>query len=114
MRPDIRSPSVAGSGSAAATTSRGATERASERRYNWPMDDFFSVPSGYADPDEKDAVSVASIPADAYEHPGKWLALSGGQVIAIKDTYGELRDELEDPSLKVSFFHVPTTAIYAL
>ena len=78
------------------------------------MDDFFSVPAGYADPDEKDAVSISPVPADAYEHPGKWLALRGGQVGAVKDTYGELEDEFGDPSLGVTFFYVPTTTIYAL
>lgn len=78
------------------------------------MDDFFSVPAGYADPDEKDGVSISPVPPDAYDHPGKWLALRGGQVIAVKDTEAELRDEFGDRCLGMTFFYVPTTTIYAL
>lgn len=76
--------------------------------------DLFSVPLGHAAPgEEEDAVSISPVPPEAYQHPGKWLGLRAGQIIAIKDTPAELQDELGDRRFKVSFFHVPTTTVFA-
>ena len=79
------------------------------------MDDYFSVPLGYTAPgEEEDGASASPVPSEAYDHPGKWLALHGGQVMTVKDTEAELREELGDRRLGVTFFYVPTTALYAL
>jgi hypothetical protein len=79
------------------------------------VDDFFSVPLGYAGPgEEEDGFSISPVPPDAYDHPGKWLALGSGQVLAVRDTAAELRDEFGAHRLGVTFFYVPTATIYAL
>lgn len=79
------------------------------------MDDLFSVPLGYVDPDQgpDDGVSVSSIPPEAFEHPGKHVALRGRKIVAVKDTLTELLEALGDRSSEVSFFHVPTTNVFA-
>ncbi|MFI4992655.1 MAG: hypothetical protein ACHQCH_03425 [Solirubrobacterales bacterium] len=82
------------------------------------MDDFFSVPLGYVDPDQgpddDDRVSPSPIPPEAYEHRGKWLALRGRKILAIRDTEAELREEFGHRRTEVIFFHVPVSPIYAL
>ena len=78
------------------------------------MDDLFSVPIGYAAPgEEEDGISPSPVPPDAYDHPGKWLALHGGRILAIRDQEVELRDEFEDRAAEVSFFYVPTATVFA-
>ncbi len=78
------------------------------------MDDLFSVPLGYAAPgEEEDGVSISPVPPDAYDHPGKWLALHAAQILAVRDTEAELRNEFEDRAAEVSFFHVPTATVFA-
>jgi len=79
------------------------------------MDDFFSVPVGYVGPDERGSgrISASPIPPNAYDHPGKWLALGARKILAIKDTREELESEFGDRRREVSFFHVPTTTIFA-
>jgi hypothetical protein len=80
------------------------------------MDDLFSVPLGYVDPDQgpDDGMSPSPVPPEAFDHRGKWLALHAGKVLAVRDTPEELWDEFGDRSAEVSFFHVPSTHIYAL
>jgi len=79
------------------------------------MDDFFSVPAGFADPsqDSDDEVLPSPVPPEAFKHRGKWLALHGRRILAVKDTEAELRKEFADRRSVVSFFHVPTTSVYA-
>jgi hypothetical protein len=79
------------------------------------MDDLFSVPLGYVDPDqgEDDEVSSSPVPPEAFDHRGKWLALRAAQILAVKDTRAELREEFEGRRSEVSFFHVPTTRAFA-
>lgn len=79
------------------------------------MDDLFSVPLGYVGPDQgsEDGVSTSSIPPEAFEHPGKHVALRGPKIVAVKDTFEELFEELGDRRFEVSFFHVPTTNVFA-
>lgn len=79
------------------------------------MDDLFSVPLGYADPDQgdEDELSISPVPPAAFEHPGKWVALHAGRLIAVRDTPAELREEFEGRRSEVSFFHVPTTRLFA-
>jgi hypothetical protein len=79
------------------------------------MDDFFSVPAGYVGPEESGSggLSASPVPPNAYDHPGKWLALGAGKVLAIRDTRAELREEFAGRRHEVSFFHVPTTTIFA-
>ena len=78
------------------------------------MDDLFSVPIGYAAPgEEEDGISISPVPPDAYDYPGKWLALRAGQILAVRDTEAELRSEFEDRRAEVSFFYVPTTTVFA-
>jgi hypothetical protein len=79
------------------------------------MDDLFSVPLGYVDPDQgpEDGWSPSPIPSEAFEHRGKWVALHVGKILAVRDTPAELWDEFGDRAAEVSFFHVPTTNVYA-
>jgi hypothetical protein len=79
------------------------------------MDDFFSAPSDYIETsqDSNDEVSPSPVPPDAFKHRGKWLALHGRRILAIRDTEAELRKEFADRRSVVSFFHVPTTSVYA-
>lgn len=53
------------------------------------------------------------IPAEAYEHRGKWVALQGTRLIAVRDTSEELRKEFGHRRTEVIFFHVPETSKYA-
>jgi hypothetical protein len=81
------------------------------------MDDFFSVPLGYVDPDQRpddDVLSPSPIPPEAFEHRGKWLALRGRKILAVRDTRAELRKEFGHRRTEVVFFHVPVSSIYAL
>lgn len=78
------------------------------------MDDFFSVPLGYVGPGEGESgSSISPVPPDAYDHPGKWLLLGKGKVLAIRDTREELETEFGDHRTGVTRFHVPTTTIFA-
>ncbi len=78
------------------------------------MEDLFSVPLGYAGPgEEADGISISPVPPDAYDHPGKWLALHAGEILAVRDTPAELRQEFADRRAEVSFFHVPITTVFA-
>ncbi len=85
-----------------------------KRKAAHPLEDFFSVPAGYVGPEEHGSrgLSASPIPPDAYDYPGKWLALSSRKILAIKDTWEELESEFGDRR-EVSFFHVPTTTIFA-
>jgi hypothetical protein len=84
------------------------------RKAAHPLEDFFSVPAGYVGPGQGESgTSMSPVPPDAYDHPGKWLALCAGKVLAIRDTEEELEREFGDRSREVSFFHVPTTTIFA-
>lgn len=78
--------------------------------------DLFSVPLGYVGPNQgpDDELSPPSIPAEVFDHRGKWIALRGGQIVTIKDTAQDLYDEFDDQTAGVLIFHVPTTRIYAL
>jgi len=79
------------------------------------VNDLFSVPLGYVDPDQgpEDEPTVSPIPAEAFEHRGKWVALHAGKLLAVRETREELREEFGDRRHEVSFFHVPTTNVYA-
>jgi hypothetical protein len=84
-------------------------------RYTQPMDDLFSVPLGYVDPDQgpDNELSLPAIPAEAFEHRGKWVAFRGRKILAVRDTRAELRTEFGDQHLGVIFFHVPETRVFA-
>jgi len=75
------------------------------------MDDLFSVPLGYVDPDQgpDDELSPSPIPPEAFEHRGKWLALRGRKVLAVRDTRAELRQEFGLHHPGITFFNVPET-----
>jgi hypothetical protein len=79
------------------------------------MDDLFSVPLGYVDPDQpvEEEPTVSPIPPEAFDHRGKWVALHAGRLLAVRDTPDELREEFGDRRSEVSFFHVPPTNVYA-
>ena len=85
-----------------------------KRKAAHPLEDFFSVPAGYVGPGEGESgTSISPIPPDAYDHPGKWLLLGAGKVLAIRNTWEELEREFGDRRTGVTFFHVPTTTIFA-
>jgi len=79
------------------------------------MDDLFSVPLGYVDPDQgpDNGVSLPAIPPEAFEHRGKWLALRGRKILAVRDTRAELRKEFGHRRTGLIFFHVPETRNFA-
>ena len=80
------------------------------------MDDLFSVPLGYVDPDQgpDDGVStLPAIPDEAFDHPGKWVAFRGAGLDMIRDTQEELLEALGGQRLGVILFHIPTTRIFA-
>jgi hypothetical protein len=79
------------------------------------MNDLFSVPLGYVDPDQgpDDGLSTSSIPPEAFEHPGKWVALRGSILDTVSDTRSELLEALGGRRSEVSLFHVPTTNVFA-
>jgi hypothetical protein len=82
----------------------------------WGMDDFFDLPLGYIAPDpdpDDDSIGVSPIPPGAYDHPGKWLGLRAGKLLAIRDTSEELEALFGARPHQVSFFHVPTTTVFA-
>ncbi len=85
-------------------------------RYDAGMNDLFSVPLGYVGPDQgpDGEMSLQSVPPEAFEHRGKWVALRGGRLIAVADTWDELLEELGERRSEVSFFEVPATPSYAL
>ncbi len=65
-------------------------------------------------PDEGgDRVSPSPVPPVAYDYPGKWLLLGAAKILAIRDTEEELAKEFGDCRTGVTFFHVPTTTIFA-
>jgi hypothetical protein len=84
-------------------------------QYTGPVDDLFSVPLGYVDPDQgpDDGLSTSSIPSEAFKHPGKWVALRGSVLDTVSDTQEELLQELGGRRSEVSLFHVPSTRIFA-
>jgi len=79
------------------------------------MDDLFSVPLGYVDPDQgpDNELSLPAIPPEAFEHPGKWVAFRGAGLDMIRDTQEELLEALGGRRLGVILFHVPTSRIFA-
>jgi hypothetical protein len=81
------------------------------------MYDLFARPIGSEPPDQNNddegVVLSSPIPPEAFEHRGKWVALRGARVIAVRDTQDELRDEFDGRRTEVVFFHVPETRIYA-
>ena len=97
---------------------RRVSKDANARRYTRGMDDFFSVPLGYVDPnqrpDDDDRVSLSPIPPEAFEHRGKWLALRRRKILAVRDTRAELREEFGHRRTEVVFFYVRPAAIYVL
>jgi hypothetical protein len=79
------------------------------------MDDLFSVPLGYVDPDQgpDDGLSISPIAPEAFEYPGKWVALRGGLLDTVSDTQEDLLQELGERRSEVALFYVPTTRIFA-
>jgi hypothetical protein len=76
------------------------------------MDDFFSVPLGTVPPNEPQvSVGISPVPAEAAKYRGKWLALSSGKIIAVRDTEAELRKEFGAHHLGTTFFHVPASSV---
>jgi hypothetical protein len=85
-------------------------------RYAWGMYDLFARPIGSEPPNPKNYENVvlsSPIPAEAYKHRGKWVALHGCRMLAVRDTSAELRKEFGHRHHEVSFFHVPETLMLA-
>jgi hypothetical protein len=80
------------------------------------MYDLFARPIGSEPPNQKNYENVklsSPIPAEAYEHRGKWVALQGTRIIAVRDTEEELCGEFGHRRTEVIFFHVPETRTLA-
>jgi hypothetical protein len=76
------------------------------------MDDFFSVPLGTLPPDEpEESVGISPVPAEAYEHRGKWLALLRGRIVAIHDSEAEIYADPIVRKPEITTFHVPPTPL---
>ena len=79
------------------------------------MDDLFSVELGYVDPAQAPAegVALSSVPPDAYEYRGKWLALRNRKVVAVHNSQ---RDLYADPIIfepGVTIFWAPDADVFA-
>lgn len=74
------------------------------------MGDLFSMPLGSAPPNEpEESVGIGPVPAEAYEHRGKWLALRRGSIVAIYDSEDELYADPVTSKPEVTTFHVPSS-----
>jgi len=79
------------------------------------MDDLFSVPVGtvpQVDPEHGEDHSVP-FPPEIDDHRGKWVAISKGKIIAVRDTQRELFDEFGLLHPRIRFFRVPTSNVAA-
>jgi hypothetical protein len=74
-----------------------------------PIHDLFSVPAGTVpQQDAEYGESGPLFPPEVFEkHQGKWVALKGMKLIAVRDTEEELRAKFGPQRLGVEFFHVP-------
>ena len=85
------------------------------RRYTWSMIDLFSVPAGtvpQVDPEHGEDHSVP-FPPEIDDHRGKYVAIRGGKIIAVRDTKRELLDEFGLLHPGIRFFRVPTSDVAA-
>jgi len=75
------------------------------------IDDFFSVPLGTVPAGEPDESFDGSVPfpKEINDYRGKWVAVSGTKIIAVRATEALLRKALGDQHLGVTLFHVPTS-----
>jgi hypothetical protein len=71
--------------------------------------DFFSVPAGTVPQEDREYAECGSqFPPEVFEkHQGKWVALNGLELIAVRDTEEELRAEFGKQRLGLTYFHVP-------
>jgi hypothetical protein len=77
--------------------------------------DLFSVPAGtvpQVDPEHGEDHSVP-FPPEIDNHRGKWVAISSGKIIAVRDTQRELFDEYGLLHPTIRFFRVPTSDVAA-
>jgi hypothetical protein len=77
--------------------------------------DLFSVPAGtvpHVDP-EHGVDHSASFPVEMEDYLGKWVAVRGGEIIAVGDTEADVRKALGDDDLGVRVFDVPKSVAMA-
>jgi hypothetical protein len=73
------------------------------------MDDLFSVPVGTVPQEDAEyGESGPLFPPEVFaEHQGKWVALRGFELLAVRDTRKELREEFGLHHPGILFFDVP-------
>ncbi len=79
------------------------------------MVDLFSVPAGTVPQvDAEDGVDDSPpFPPEIDDHRGKWVAIRGSELIAVRDTAGELFDEFGRLHPGITFYRVPTSDVAA-
>jgi len=76
---------------------------------------LFSVPVGtvpQVDP-EHGVDHSTSFPGEMEDYLGKWVAVRGGDIIAVADTEADVRKALGDEQFGVRLFHVPPSECMA-
>jgi hypothetical protein len=78
-------------------------------RYTWGMIDLFSVPAGTIPQEDSEYAECGHLfPPEVFEkHQGKWVAMKGFELVAVRDTEDELRAEFGGQRLGLRFFDVP-------
>ena len=73
------------------------------------MIDLFSVPAGTVPQEDSEYAECGHLfPPEVFgKHQGKWVALKGLQLVAVRDTEEELRAEFGRQRLGLRFFDVP-------
>jgi hypothetical protein len=83
--------------------------------YTCAMIDLFSVPVGTVPQEDlEDGVDDSlPFPPEINDHRGKWVAIRGSEMIAVRDTERELFDEFGLLHPGITFFRVPTSDVAA-
>jgi len=78
-------------------------------RYTGGMTDLFSVPAGTVPQEDAEyAESGPQFPPEVFaKHQGKWVALRGFELLAVRDTRQQLREEFGLHHPGITFFDVP-------
>jgi hypothetical protein len=74
------------------------------------MTDLFSVPAGSVPQEDPEYAECGHLfPPEVFEkHQGKWVALKGWDILAVRDTRKELREEFGLHHPGITFFDVPS------
>jgi len=73
------------------------------------MTDFFSVPAGTVPQEDSEYAECGHLfPPEVFaKHQGKWVAMKGLELVAVRDTRQQLREEFGLHHPGIDFFDVP-------